>query len=77
MRLRRRGMRCAFRIELERNDVSDVTFLFTVEPAWKLISVSEPTRNLPLIWLPLFNTRVSADAIDAAKIKPTGEPYFS
>jgi hypothetical protein len=57
--------------------MSATLYFCTVEPTWKLISVSVPPRNLPLIRLPFFNCNVSAHAIDANKVSAVRNPYFS
>ena len=44
--------------------MSATLYVCTVEPTWKLISVSVPLTNLPLIRLPFFNSNVSAHAAD-------------
>src|SRR5271168_5516134 len=56
---------------------SAILYFCAVEPTWKLISVSVPPRNLPLIRLPFFNSNVSAHAIDAAKARAVRNPHFS
>src|SRR5438128_12465772 len=41
------------------------SYFCTDEPTWKLISLSVPPMNLPLIRLPFFRSKESAHAIDA------------
>src|SRR6202034_4009465 len=57
--------------------MSATLYFCTVEPTWKLISVSVPPRNLPLIRLPFFSSNLSAHAIDAARISAVRNPCFS
>src|SRR5271170_4953048 len=48
-----------------RETISATLYFCTEEPTWKLISVSVPPMNLPLIKLPFFSSKESADARDA------------
>jgi hypothetical protein len=41
------------------------SYFCTEEPTWKLISLSVPPMNLPLIRLPFFSSKESARARDA------------
>src|SRR6201989_3368310 len=45
--------------------MSERLYFCTDEPTWKLISVSVPPMNLPLIRLPFFSSKESAHARDA------------
>src|ERR1700722_8793572 len=57
--------------------MSAALYFCTVEPTRKLMSVSVPPRNLPLIRLPFFNSNVSAHAIDATRVSAIRNPYLS
>src|SRR5215469_6130502 len=48
-----------------------------VAPTWKLMSFSEPPINLPLIRLPFFSSKESAQASDAAKQRTPNNAQLS
>src|ERR1700730_12677095 len=56
-----------------------VTALYfcTEEPTWKLISLSVPPMNLPLIRLPFFSSKESAHARDAPSHRAMTNPQFT
>jgi len=56
---------------------SATLYFCTDEPTWKLISLSVPPMNLPLIRLPFFSSKESAHAIDAIKYSPMTTPQFN
>jgi hypothetical protein len=68
---------CPFGIKLGRNHVSEVVLLCTEEPTWKLISLSVPPMNLPLIRLPFFSFKESAYPRDALSHRAMTNPQFS
>src|SRR5271157_2849860 len=47
------------------------------EPPWKLISLPVPPVNLPLIRLPFFSFKESADAIDTSRHTAMTNPQLS
>src|SRR5882724_2667603 len=63
------------------SNFSEVTsarsYFCTDEPTWKLISLSVPPMNLPLIRLPFFSSKESAHARDAPSHRATTNPQFS
>jgi hypothetical protein len=52
-------------------------YLCTVEPTWKLISLSVPPMNLPLIRLPFFSSKESAHATDVDRHSAMTNPQFN
>src|SRR5207302_4207730 len=52
-------------------------YFCTEEPTWKLISLSVPPMNLPLIRLPFFSSKESAHARDAPSHSAMTNPQFS
>src|ERR1700760_1787386 len=52
-------------------------YFCTEEPTWKLISLSVPPMNLPLIRLPFFSSKESAHARDAPSHRAMTNPQFS
>src|ERR1700751_5278996 len=57
--------------------ISATSYFCTDEPTWKLISVSVPPMNLPLIRLPFFSSKESAHARDAPSHRAMTNPQFS
>src|SRR5262245_12074804 len=55
---------------VSETNLSDATsarsYFCTDEPTWKLISVSVPPMNLPLMRLPFFSSKESAHETDVA-----------
>src|SRR6266436_1730146 len=52
-------------------------YFCTEEPTWKLISLSVPPMNLPLIRLPFFSSKESAHARDAPSHRAMTSPQVS
>src|SRR6266478_5854949 len=66
---------------LSESNLSETTsarlYFCTEEPTWKLISLSVPPMNLPLIRLPFFSSKESAHARDAPSHRAMTNPQFS
>src|ERR1700758_3585386 len=64
--------------ESNLSETTSATLYFcTEEPTWKLISLSVPPMNLPLIRLPFFSSKESAHARDAPSHRVMTKPQFS
>src|SRR5258705_6406029 len=64
-------------INRSRNKIcSEESYFCTEEPTWKLISLSVPRMNLPLIRLPFFSSKESAHARDAPSHRAMTNPQF-
>src|SRR5262245_4229443 len=59
-----------------RKATSARLYFCTDEPTWKLISLSVPPTNLPLIRLPFFSSRESPHAMEAATHNATTKLRF-
>src|SRR5580658_2575578 len=57
--------------------MSEMLYFCTEEPTWKLISLSVPPMNLPLIKLPFFSSKESAHARDVPSHRAMTNPQFS
>jgi hypothetical protein len=56
--------------------MSATSYFCSDEPTWKLISLSVPPMNLPLIELPLFSSKESPHAIGVTTHMATTNPQF-
>src|SRR5258705_6541001 len=65
-------------INRSRNKIcSEESYFCTEEPTWKLISLSVPPMNLPLIRLPFFSSKESAQERDAPSQREMTNSHFS